>query len=132
MAGVAAVSCGAAALAGGERAMRRPLYYVLDGHTPVPEPDMETFAIWHGTEDRRVALTVLGPGVEVSTVFLGIDHQFGDGPPLLFETMLFSDYEEKEWRYSTWDEAAAGHERVVAELKARIMGASGDRTEGSV
>ena len=112
--------------------MRSPLYYVLDGHTPVPESDMETFAIWHGTADRRVALTVLAPGVEVSTVFLGIDHQFGDGPPLLFETMLFSDYDEKEWRYSTWDEAVAGHERVVAELKARIMGASGDRTEGSV
>lgn len=26
----------------------------------------------------------------VSTVFLSIDHSFGEGPPVLFETMVFS------------------------------------------
>jgi hypothetical protein len=41
------------------------------------------------TDKRRVALTRIGP-FEVSTVFLGIDHNFRmDGPPMIFETMTF-------------------------------------------
>lgn len=31
----------------------------------------------------------LAPDYRVSTVFLGIDHNFDGGPPLLFETMVF-------------------------------------------
>lgn len=48
----------------------------------------------------------------VSTVFLGLDHRFyGQGPPILFETMIFggwtfSDYQQ---RYSTWGQAESGH-----------------------
>jgi hypothetical protein len=52
----------------------------------------------------------------ISTVWLGIDHQYGDGDPLLFETMVFD--KKDEWndcytaRYSTWDEAVKGHEHA--------------------
>ncbi len=51
----------------------------------------------------------------VSTVWLGIDHRYGDGPPLIFETMIFCHHEpectlnEEQWRYSTEEEAIAGH-----------------------
>jgi hypothetical protein len=37
--------------------------------------------------DRTVAKTVIGPG-HVSTVFLAMDHQWGEGLPLLFETVV--------------------------------------------
>ncbi len=55
---------------------------------------------------------------EVSTVWLGVDHRFGDpGRPLIFETMVFS---EGNWssldcaRYSSEEEALAGHVRMLA------------------
>lgn len=60
-------------------------------------------------------------GKWVSTVWLGIDYQFGDGPPLIFETMVFpqdgSFDEEFCDRYSTRAEAEEGHRRVVAALR---------------
>jgi len=58
-------------------------------------------------------------GITVSTVFLGIDHSFGRGAPVLFETMVFGDpREEYEYqaRYCTYDEALNGHRRKVHEL----------------
>lgn len=56
---------------------------------------------------------------EVSTVWMGLDHQFVVGGPLLiFETMIFGgDYDEFQWRYSTEEEAAAGHLVVVRDLR---------------
>jgi len=53
--------------------------------------------------------------VDVSTVFLGLDYQFGDGPPLIFETMAFwrqSGGGEK-MRCSTWLQAEAQHAAMI-------------------
>ena len=114
----------------------RPSYYRRNG-TP----------IWYGTSDkahhralmewtrmlegdRKVNDTTLPNGIRVSTVWLGLDHNFGfDGPPLIFESMAFSAsvnvhkaregsvfvrdfayHEELDCeRYSTEAEAAVGH-----------------------
>ena len=72
--------------------------------------------------ERRVAETTLENGNWVSTVWLGLDHNFGmQGPPLIFETMVFP--KEGEWgeldcrRYSTEEEALAGHEEMVEKWK---------------
>ena len=58
--------------------------------------------------------TELAGGVHVSTVFLSLNHAFGQGPPVLFETMIFGgphdDYQE---RYTTVEEAREGHRRAV-------------------
>lgn len=62
---------------------------------------------------RRVEFTTLPDGTTVSTVWLGLDHGLGRGPPLIFET-LCSD-EEME-RYSTIQEARDGHARHVSRL----------------
>jgi len=57
----------------------------------------------------------------VSTVFLGLDHRDGgDGPPILFETMVFTDGDADEdtmVRYTTREEALIGHKVEVARLK---------------
>ena len=59
-------------------------------------------------------------------MFLGIDHSFGrDGPPILFETMAFSEDIYgwgglEQWRYSTWAEAQLGHNRMVEMIRARL------------
>jgi hypothetical protein len=94
----------------------RPDKFILVGHEPAPEPDLLAWGRWMGDADRQVRHTEQGD-VRVSTVFLGLDHQFGDGPPLLFETMTFvGDDSVSCERYSTWAEAEAGHDRAVAEV----------------
>lgn len=51
----------------------------------------------------------------VSTVFLGLDHGWGDRElpdykPLLFETMIFGGkYNDFQTRYHTYNEAKEGH-----------------------
>lgn len=93
-------------------------WYILnENKEPVPTDMMEA-AKWlasgkEGDSNRRVAKTTIGD-VNISTVFLGLDHRFGDGPPLVFETMIFGgEHNEDQWRYSTWDEAMKGHEAAV-------------------
>lgn len=90
--------------------------YILIGQTPVPEPDLLKWAAWFETADRIVFQTRLGETL-ISTVFLGIDHNFSDtGPPLLFETMIFTNgtwegvYQQ---RCATWLEAEAQHDHAV-------------------
>jgi hypothetical protein len=34
------------------------------------------------------------------------------------QTMVFGgQYDDRQWRYSTWDEAVAGHEAIIAALR---------------
>jgi hypothetical protein len=90
--------------------------YILDNdHNPVP-CDMMTWARMFEESDRHVAETMQGE-VRVSTVFLGLDHGFGEGPPVLFETMVLVDEQAQgRERYCTWAEAEAGHKRWVMEV----------------
>jgi len=98
-----------------------PLYFVLDGHEPVPVDDVMTWARWFeaNTAARIVGKTRVGDQ-EVSTVFLGLDHQYGSGPPLLFETMVFPECDDCQ-RYSTWDQAVAGHDATVGRLRRELL-----------
>jgi hypothetical protein len=68
-------------------------------------------------DEKRVAETTLPNGRWVSTVWLGLNHQFGAGPPLIFETMVFGSKDgmgELDCdRYGTEAEALAGHAVMV-------------------
>lgn len=53
---------------------------------------------------------------EVSTVWIGMNMNFsGEGPPLIFETMLFPEYAVLD-RYATEEEALLGHMEAVGAL----------------
>jgi hypothetical protein len=99
--------------------------YILVGHQAVEEPDLMRWAKWFEGNDRMVKNDRVGP-YTVSTVFLAIDHSYGIGRPLLFETMIFKG----NWvdvfctRYSTWDEAVSGHLHAIETAKALV--AEGD------
>lgn len=68
-------------------------------------------------KDRVVSKDELPGGVLVSTVFLGLDHSFGSGPPILFETMIFGGpHDGYQERYSSWDEAEKGHKKALAKV----------------
>ncbi|MCG8460126.1 MAG: hypothetical protein MI919_27910, partial [Holophagales bacterium] len=57
-------------------------------------------------------------GSDVSTVFLGLDHNWGDGPPLIYETLVMGGPLSDEMdRYSTWAEAEAGHAKMLERIK---------------
>lgn len=88
-------------------------WYVLEGRSYRAARNMNDYA--EGMDrNRRVARDELGD-CRVSTVFLGLDHGDGDGPPLVFETMVFGGPFD-QWcdRCSTYDEAEAQHARAVA------------------
>jgi hypothetical protein len=91
--------------------------FILVGHEAVEEPDLFKWAEWMGNADRHVRDT-FRDDVRVSTVFLGLDHNhFGDGPPLLFETMVFINGRgDEQERYSTWAEAEAGHQNFINKI----------------
>lgn len=57
--------------------------------------------------------------VEVSTVFLTINHQFGKGPPVLWESMVFGGPSDGTChRYTSNIEAREGHRSMLAQQKA--------------
>jgi hypothetical protein len=90
--------------------------YILDeNNEPRAEPDIMGWGQWMETHDRHVAMD-FQDDARVSTVFLGLDHRFfGDGPPILFETMIFGGrHDSYQERYATKAEAEAGHARALA------------------
>jgi hypothetical protein len=95
--------------------------YILDGHEPIPCDDLLTWARWYEVAKRHVAHDKVTPEIRVSTVFLGLEHNFGKpGPPILFETMVFGGpLDGEQERYCTWDEAEKGHAAMLEKVRAR-------------
>lgn len=93
-------------------------HYILEGHE-AKKADLMTWARWFESNrlNRHVKNEEIN-GVRVSTVFLGLDHNWGEGRPLIFETMVFGGkLDQEQERYSTWDEAEAGHDAMVARVR---------------
>lgn len=67
----------------------------------------------------------------VSTVWIGVDHNFFDsGPPIIFETMVFAGSAHKDktgllefdmMRYATEEEARQGHFEMVTLVRATLQ-----------
>lgn len=104
----------------------KPLMYVLDENgEPVgidvgdPRMSQRYAKLDAGEPDPwRVARDEVGEW-NVSTVFLGVDHQFGNGPPVLWETMVFGPEPWSDWqdRYTSRADAEVGHARVVEMIR---------------
>ena len=93
----------------------RIAYYRVDGS----EMTMKEWATGRadGDWERAQRQTTIGD-VEISTVWLGMDHSHGDGPPLIFETMVFGGgLDQQQWRYSTLEAAHAGHDEAVQKVR---------------
>lgn len=89
------------------------MYYDREGK---PIDQTEWGEKFRDMDYKRVERTDLPNGIWVSTVWLGLDHGiFQDGPPVIFETMVFGEGNGDEYqeRYSTEAEARAGHEKAV-------------------
>jgi len=100
-------------------------YYILNPDHSVKVVLLMEWAEWFESTvkerwdtPRRVAQTNINDEVNVSTVFLGLDYRFWEGPPLIFETMIFGgEHDQYQERYSTWNEAVSWHKRAVSKAK---------------
>lgn len=94
-------------------------YKLNPDHSVEPCPDLFEWAIRFEEVDRQVADTTI-EDVRISTVFIGLDHSFGrhEGPPLVFETMVFGGkYDGYQDRYCTWDKAVLGHQEMCNKVE---------------
>lgn len=98
------------------------MYYILSPDGTAVRTDALTWARWFETNSNNIRKTDVGP-LQVSTVFLGIDHNFsGEGPPLLFETMVFPG--QQQFRHSTYKEAIMKHGLIVERLRQELKALS--------
>lgn len=103
------------------------LYYIIDDDTKqIRHPvNLDEYIQWceqHcdviGGVSVRIAYSELAPDVDVSTIFMTLDHSFGFGPPVLYETIVFGGpLNLYRRRYHTEEEALRGHEQTVAMLR---------------
>lgn len=94
---------------------KRGLYYDREGK-PIPLPQ---WGFLVGTDYGRVGNDMVGD-VRVSTVWLGLDHSI-DGPPIIFETMVFGGpLDGERWRYATEAEALEGHAAAVRAVREAV------------
>jgi hypothetical protein len=101
-------------------------HYILDDRGDPLEISVDDDAglthwtLWYEHANRIVKQERIGE-LEVSTVFLGLDHRFlGEGPPILWETRVFGSEEEMIDRCAgNREQAEAMHERMVAALLAK-------------
>lgn len=98
------------------------LYWMLDDKgDPVSTHDVLVWGAWFACfKNRLIARDAVGDAT-VSTVFLGIDHGYGQNhTPVLFETMVFGGPNDGElWRYETKQAALDGHRRAVEHERKR-------------
>lgn len=97
--------------------MTRPAFFDRAGN---PIDHAEWFRLLE-TPDYGVVENTRLRDVEVSTVWLGLAHNHGgDGPPLIFQTVIFGlGEDEPTFRYATEAEARAGHEKAVEAVRRR-------------
>jgi hypothetical protein len=83
-----------------EQYKQTPRYFHRDGQPILSNELMPDFMQWailfEDTKGRIVGNTRTVYGERLSTVWLGMNHNFGQERPLIFETMLFAPKEEGE------------------------------------
>lgn len=83
-------------------------------------------------DPKRVALDVLPGDVRISTVWLGLDHGWGEGLPVIFETLVFGGPLDGEMeRYTSEARALAGHATMVERVKDAARSPSGGGEGGA-
>ena len=103
--------------------MSNGLYVLDDNGEPLLMDDLHVWARWL---ESHKSTTVLAQDmaanedvvVLISTVFGGVDHNWGEGLPILWETMIFGGpHDGYSERYTSRDEARIGHAEAVAMVR---------------
>ena len=95
--------------------------YTLDEKwNPVAEPDLMKWARWFNTAKRHIGNETIGDS-QISTVFLGVDHGFDGGSPVLWETMVFGGKldQEQDRCSGSREQAEAMHAKMLERVRAK-------------
>jgi hypothetical protein len=105
-------------------------HYVLNADKTVHRiDDLIEWANRFEMDNRFVAKSIVDT-MKVSTVFLGLDYSFGDGPPILFETMVFGGrLDGRSRRCSTYAQAEQQHIEVLAKVREAQSSSSSARDD---
>lgn len=104
-------------------------HYILDENDCPRLATFEQYHAWQRSlpEDIKTSLGFKLARTEendvlVSTVYLGLDHAFDSGPPMLWETMVFCAGEENNYceRAATRKQALENHEKYVRKYIQKI------------
>lgn len=89
-------------------------YFLNPDHTYRP-CDLMTWVRQFESEDRKVADNTINC-CRIFTVWVGRDHNYFGGAPLVFKTMVFKSdgLDIYCMRYTTWDQALEGHKEAMA------------------
>lgn len=86
--------------------------------------------IEHGLSSWQEIPTLAARQIRISTIFLGLDHGWMEGPPVVFESMVFNGpINEAMDRYSSYDDAAMGHEALVKRVREALDLSTGATVE---
>lgn len=87
-------------------------YFLNEDHTYIPCSLMK-WANQFNEMDNHVADETINDK-RISTIWMGSDHNYFLGQPLLFETMVFGHGNDIYCeRYTTWEQAVEGHKKAV-------------------
>ena len=95
-------------------------YYKLEDGVVTPCDTLKEWCEWMSTADRQIERTAINDDVDVSTVFLGIDHRWTKdvGSPIIFETLVFGgEFDGNGGRYTSIDAAKQGHAIILAKVR---------------
>lgn len=98
------------------------IYYKLEHEKNVVPCTFEEFKEMSNYEaSHAVARTSIGV-IEICTRFIGLGMDIHGGFPLLFQTTVSDEKGNYilSCRYSTWERAVKGHDRMVRRIKNRI------------
>lgn len=114
--------------------------FILIGKKPVmiPNDQFVEWSNWFGIHPNSIRVSDIPPrkplgkgegatfrklnrfrkqSIKLSTVFLGVNHNWFGGKPILFETMIFGGQRDGEkYRYETIDQAIKHHQQVYKTL----------------
>ena len=96
-------------------------YKLNEQGEPVPCSGLMDWAMWfESSENQRIVARDEIGDVRVSTIFLGLDHNWRlEGPPILWETMTFGGGIEQECERcaGSREQALAMHATVLAHVR---------------
>lgn len=94
-------------------------HWILNDEGQPVKATLDEWAVWFETSKNRIVRQEVVNGIKVSTVFLGIDHNFAhQGAPLLWETMVFGGKLDQEMLRCSGnrEQAEAMHEEMLLKM----------------
>jgi hypothetical protein len=88
-------------------------WYILDENNKPIRSTIVDCGEWleENPERKAVKQENVNDDIHVSTVFLGLDHAWNSGIPVLWETMIFGgEHDQYQERYTSYKDALEGHQ----------------------